>query len=167
MRTNFLNTSLIVFILALAVSCKNDKPLKELEVKPKKHLTEAEKTELERASFDKLPDNNLDIAGCWMINHEKSAAQLWNADFDAFFFFKEHKRFSIYDSTEMNISESMIGFYRYYNSELTFEINEGEPFQDVWRIKVKGGQMTAENKRNPNQIIYLDKINKRSRLTFK
>ncbi len=170
MKAHFLITLFILGLsLAPIISCTTDKPKKHVESKPKKHLTEAEKADLERGSFDQLPDHNDSITGCWTIDKKRSFSQLWNLrEINGFFFFEEHKRFSIYDSSQYTSSESRIGFYRFYKNELTFEITDTErPFQDVWRIKFQQGMIIAENKLNPNQILYLKKVNKKSDLSYK
>lgn len=169
MKTNFIKNGSILFLsLMTLISCNEAITKKQTEKKTIERLTEAEKADLERGSFDKLPDHNDLIVGCWMIDKKRSSSQLWNSsEIDALFFFKEHKRFSIYDSTETTESESRIGFFRFYNDELVFEITEGEPFQDVWKIQLSGEKIIAKNKRNPNHILYLNKTNKKSTLSYR
>ena len=170
MKTHFF---IPVFALVLSfttvLSCNTSKPKKEIKKKPKKHLTAAEKTDLERGSFDKLPDHNDSIHGCWEIDKRHSTVQFGDeGEVDGFFFFKEHKRYSVYGSHDQYDSfESSLGFYRFYNNELTFEITEGKPFQEIWTLKVRQGKIIAENKKNPELMLYLNRIKKKSDLRFK
>ncbi|HLP54388.1 MAG TPA: hypothetical protein VK151_05130 [Fluviicola sp.] len=169
-RINTIKFFIFILSTLTMISCDNDKPQKQSESKPQKQLTQKEEAELERASFDKLPNHNDSISGCWLIDKKRSAPdKIWGMGYsiDGFFFFEEHKRFSVFESTETASSESALGFYRFYYNRLTFEITDGQLFLDVWELKIDGDEIVAKNINIPDQVLYLKRTEKKSALHYK
>ncbi|WP_300664892.1 hypothetical protein [Fluviicola sp.] len=162
MRTYFVLILLFSCIGSVS-SCHNDK--NQQNQKTTRQLTAKERADNERASFDKLPNHNDSVVGCWLIDSVKSVRLREDMDIDALFFLKEHKKLVILDSSKYNEFEEKIGFFRFYNNELTFEINtEEKPFQYKWNTILTGENIVAQNKKDPKAFLYLTKVDRKSSL---
>lgn len=149
---------LLLLCLSLVSSCSDGK-----HKDPQKKLTEKEKADLERASFDKLPNHNDSVVGCWLIDSIRSVRLREDMDIDALFFLEKNKKLVVLDSSKNNEYEEKIGFFRFYNNELTFEITStGEPFEYRWKTTFDGDQMIAQNKKKPNAFLYLTRVEGKS-----